>query len=199
MRLPSAGLPALLILLSGTVYAQESWDWAFAPYLWTAGVEGDTTLGPIRADIDLAFSDIVDVLDGAALVHVEAHKSGYALFGDLVYLGTEPEDNVEFDALIVEAGYLHKFPSSTGINGLELGVRYWDFDLAITPGPFPTVEGSEDWVDAFVGFRRDRPISERWRYVARANLGAGGTDLSWAFDLDFLREFGNSNSLGVGV
>lgn len=194
-----AVLLALVVAVPGGARAQESWDWAFAPYLWTAGVEGDTRLGPLPADVDLAFSDIVDALDGVALVHVEAHKSDHALFGDLVFLGTEPEANVEFDTLIVEAGYLHKFPSSTGINGLELGVRYWDFELAITPGPFPTVEGSEDWLDAFVGYRRDRPIDERWRYIARANIGAGGTDVSWAFDLVFLREFSNSNSLAVGV
>ena len=63
----------------------------------------------------------------------------------------------------------------------------------------PTLEGSQDWVDGFVGFRRDRPISERWRYVARGNIGAGGTDFSWGFDLVFLREFANSNSLAFGL
>ena len=66
-------LISLLLGLATQSFAiAQEWDWEFTPYLWTAGIEGDVTLGNLQGNIDADFSDIADVLSGGALVHVEA-------------------------------------------------------------------------------------------------------------------------------
>ncbi len=107
---------------------EDAWDWTFTPYLETAGIDRSASIGNAQADVSLSVGDLVDILAGAALVRVEAQKPEYGLFGDLVYLGTEPTGNVQFDSLIAEAGYLHKSPNMGDQAGWEIGIRYWDLD-----------------------------------------------------------------------
>ena len=49
-------------------------DWRVTPYIWGTAIEGDLGLGPVRRDVDLEFSDILNVLSGALLMHVEGQK-----------------------------------------------------------------------------------------------------------------------------
>lgn len=113
-RIPNLVATVLLTAAAAPLSAQEdAWDWTVSPYLWATGIDGSTALGPARAVLDIGFSDIIDVLDGAALVHVETSKGRNALFGDLVYLSVTPEDRVDFDTKILEAGYLRRFASGT--------------------------------------------------------------------------------------
>ena len=179
------------ILAAGPATAQDDWNLSFAPYLWATGIDGDATIGNVTADLEVNFSDILHVLDGALLGHFEARKGGTGLFGDFIYLATDPEDYVEIDTLILEAGYLHGRDSGGGLTGWEVGVRYWDFETTIVPALASTIDRSESWIDGYVGYRRERPIGERWRSVVRGNIGAGGSDLAWGLDLIYLLEFDN--------
>jgi hypothetical protein len=199
VRTGVAGFAVALLASAPAVAQDDDWDLRFAPYLWGVGIDGEASVGSARADIDIDFGDIIDMFDGALLGHFEAHKSGMGLFGDFIYLATEPTDQVEFDSIILEAGYLRSTPKQGGISGWELGVRYWDFEITLTPSLFPAVQRSESWADAFIGYRQERPMGQNWRSVVRANIGAGGSDLSWGADLTYLLEFENSNALAVGI
>jgi hypothetical protein len=46
-------------------------------------------------------------------------------------------------------------------------------------------------VDGYVGVRFSREINDKWNWVTRANLGAGGSDLAIGFDTTFGRELGS--------
>jgi hypothetical protein len=143
------------------------------------------------------FGDILDVMSGAALMHVEAQKGDQGYFGDLVYLATEvDQDRVrsELDTTIVELGYLRK----TSQIGLEFGVRYWDFDLEIDPTTLPTAQGEADWVDAFAGVRHVHELSDKWNLTTRANIGTGGADFTYGVGVIFGREIG-SDQFVAGV
>jgi hypothetical protein len=187
------------ILAVGPARAQDAWDLSFTPYLWATGIDGEASLGPLRGDLDIDFGDILDVLDGALLGHFEARRSGMGIFADFIYLATEPTDQVEFDTLILETGYLHSTPKQNGLSGWEIGFRYWDFQLELKPSLFPSVEGSETWTDVFIGYRREKTVGENWRSIVRANAGAGGSDLSWAVDITYLYAFENDNALALGL
>lgn len=89
-------------------------DWRVTPYIWGTAIEGDIGLGAVRRDVDLEFSDIVNVLSGAVLMHVEAQNDDHIFFGDLAWFAVEPEDEIatiggvaeaELDATILELGY----------------------------------------------------------------------------------------------
>jgi hypothetical protein len=191
------------MLASAPVHAQD-WDWQFAPYLWASGISGTTTLGPIERDVDIDFADIADVLDGAALIHIEGGNARHGVFGDLVWLSVgidaksiAPGDasRVNVDSTILEAGYTHK---GDGVD-VEFGLRYWDLDLEIQPALLPGLKRNQDWVDGFVGIRRTRPLSDMWSWTGRANIGAGGSDLSVGLGLTFGRKFRNDNQFVVGL
>jgi hypothetical protein len=191
-------LGTTLVLAAPLANAQQ-WDWSLTPYLWASGIDGDTSVGPIQADLSVDFGDIVDVLDGAALVHVEAQSETHGYFGDLVYLATEIDEGgrtrTELDTTIVELGYLRK----TSRIGMEFGIRYWDFDLEIDPTTLPTAQGESDWVDGFVGIRSVRELSDKWNLTTRANIGAGGADFTYGVGVIFGREIGSSGQFVAGV
>jgi hypothetical protein len=202
MQLRIVTMLAALAVTPGA-FAQD-WDWKVAPYLWAAGIEGDVALGPIARDVDVEFSDLLHVLVGAALVHVEGSKGENTIFGDLVWMSLEPEDEIatvggvteaSFDTLILEAGYVREL---TNI-GLELGVRYWDFELELDPALLAAVQRDDNWVDGFIGIRRSSSIGDKWTSTTSFDIGAGGSDFTWAFDLVYSLELKGGNRFATGL
>ena len=205
IRITSVG--ALVALgIAGGASAQEGWDWQVAPYLWSAGIKGDVRLGAIEREVDIKFSDIADKMAGAVLLHAEAHRGDrQAIFGDFIFMGLEPEDEVatvggvteaEFNTTIFEAGYLHGGGERIGI---EFGLRYWDFELVLDPATLPEVERSSDWVDGFVGIRKERALGPNWTWQSRINIGAGGSDSAFGLQSTFARELSSGNSFIIGL
>lgn len=202
MRLRFAGFAAAAFIASSAT--AQGVDWRVTPYLWGAGIEGDVALGPIARDIDIEFSDLVNVLSGAALLHVEAQNDDHIVFGDLVWLAVEPEDEIatvggvaeaELDATILELGYARDRDAL----GLELGLRYWDLDLEIDPALAAGLVRGDSWTDVFGGIRNTRELGQSWTMTTRANVGAGGADLTIGFQMDFARELAGGNAIVAGL
>ena len=196
-------LPALAAVWDNEAAAQE-WDWQIAPYLWSAGISGDSTLGPLTSDIDISFSDIVDVLEGAALLHVEGGTEKHGVFGDVAWLSLELDDEVttagaaaevQFDTTILELRYELRLQEI----GVEFGVRYWDFELEINPALVAAIERKQDWTDGFVGVRRTSPLGDNWSWTGRLNVGAGGSDFTYGLGVSFGRAFSSGNQFVVGI
>ena len=196
----------LALLLPAGAHA-DAWDWRVTPFFWAAGIEGDTSLGNIEGELDVSFSDILDALEFGALVHVEVHQPGYGFFGDVVYLSLEPdggtsplggEIDVEIESLFAELGYIWK-AFGDGESGIEIGVRYYDQELTLDPANLASIDRGESWTDGFIGFRWHRPLSDKWSFLARGNIGAGGSDLAWSLTPTLLREFANGNRLAIGL
>jgi hypothetical protein len=195
-------LGSTLILAAPLATAQE-WDWSVTPYLWAIGIEGDAGLGPIQTDVSASFSELADVLAGAALVHVEVQNDDYGYFGDVAYMSLEPDPKTgnvggqietQLDTLIVEMGYLRKGSRA----GLEFGIRYLDFDMELRPTTLPTVQRETDWVDGFVGVRTTYELNDKWNFTTRANIGAGGSDLTYNIGLTFGRELESGSQFVAG-
>jgi hypothetical protein len=193
------------LLLSPTLVFAQGWDWKLTPYLWAAGLDGAATVGPIRADFTMGFSEIVNVLDGGALLRLEGQSEQHGVFGDLVYLKLEDENardtaggtlEARLDSLILEGAYIYRW---TEKYGLELGFRYYDFEAALKPAAVPEVSKSSEWTDGFLGFRADSQINPDWSWLFRASIGAGGSDLAAGLQVDFRRKYSNVNELTLGV
>jgi hypothetical protein len=190
-------------LISVPAVAQD-WDWRVTPYLWGSAIEGDIALGQVSRDVDVEFSDLVNVLAGAALVHVEVAEGDNVLFGDLIWLSVEPEDEIatvggvaeaELETTILEAGYAR---SGSGF-GLEIGLRHWEFDMEIDPAQLAAVERGDSWTDVFAGFRNTRDLGRRWTMTTRANIGSGGADLALGLQVDFAREISTGSAVVAGL
>jgi hypothetical protein len=95
MRLILAGVIAVTSLFSSALVAENtSWDFDLAPYVWALNVNGDSQFGNLQSEVDIGFDQILENLDMAAMVHMEARKDRWLLFGDLVYGKITIEDAV---------------------------------------------------------------------------------------------------------
>ncbi len=61
----------------------DEWQFTVTPYLWAAGVGGQTSGG---AEIEVPFSDVVDNLKWGFLGAVGARKGKWSVLGDVVVL-----------------------------------------------------------------------------------------------------------------
>ena len=148
-KLSSEGALIVAGLFTSAASAQEL-DWRVTPYIWGTAIEGQIGLGPVRRDVDLEFSDILNVLSGALLMHAEAQKDEHIMFADLAWFAVEPEDEIatiggvaeaELDATILELGYGR---DSDGL-GFEAGLRYWDMDVEIDPALAAGITRGDSW------------------------------------------------------
>jgi hypothetical protein len=74
----------------GVAHAEEAkdvgWRFVVAPYLWAAGINGETGAQGQTADIDWSFSDILENLDMAFMVQFEVHKGAFGFVVSPVYM-----------------------------------------------------------------------------------------------------------------
>jgi hypothetical protein len=202
MRFMSKGL--LVVLLSIiTTYAQaEDWSFEFEPYMLMSSIEGDNTIGRASpVDVAVNFGDILEVLDVGLMGHFEAqHTSGWGLaldygFMDLRQDGVGPRGGIAglrirqgvFEALVTKRhergdGYVDYFG----------GLRWWDNDISLSldavmfPGS-TFLDINEDWIDLVIGARMMRPISDKWQFDMRGDIGGFGVqaDFTSAVSLGF--------------
>ena len=194
---------SVFMTVQSTAVADE-WDWGITPYLWAAGIDGSVSAGNLNADISVDFADLVNVLQGGGLLRLEGTSGQNGVFSDIVFLAVEEEDakdtpggtlEADLDSLIVEAGYRRLITDKFAI---DFGVRYWDFKTKLTPAVLSGVRRSSNWTDGFIGARFSNSLADKWQWVLRTNIGAGGSDLALGVDLDFRRELANGNQFTLG-
>ena len=193
MRIRSAGLAVLLATLSlpGLSAAQQPGQWLVAPYIWASDVGWDIAA---RGDGTVAFSDIVDKLDGAGLIRVEYARNKIGFTFD--YIGMSLSDSRRFstpgplpidisvraglDLTVFESGAFYR-PSGTD-HGVDVigGIRYVDTDsnLIVTPGDTQPqrFDTGDSFTDVFIGARYLHRINDTWDFSVRGDYGFGGSD-----------------------
>ena len=203
------------------------WQFEITPYLFAAELNGQAGIRGVTADIDMPFSDIWDNLDSAFMALFTAQKGRwtYALEGLYFKISDEgsksvtgPFGQVTVDGALELTTSLNVYQGSVGYRVLDnstvvdvIGaIRYTQVDLAMTvvfnttPGiVFPpnstlSADGSESWTDAVVGVRVLHPVSKNVSLLGYADVGAGGSDLTyqliaganWEFAKDFTAKAG---------
>lgn len=146
----------------GASAGPQEWTFAVAPYLWTAGVSGDTAqFGAPSVDLDMDFGNILRDLEIAAMLIGEARNGRYSLFGGGYSIVQE------------ERGHLD----------LIAGVRFWDVgtDIAFRGGALDgvDVDDGDSWVDGIVGVRAQYSLTDTFHLSGWASIGAGGADSVW--------------------
>lgn len=187
----------MLCALPAVVQAQEGWEWRIAPYLWGSALSGPvaTVPGIPPADVDASFSDILDNLDFAGMVVVQARNGRWGLSGDVQYIKlsaasgslapTFGQANAKIRNTIVSLYADYQLGQSLEhelwVSG---GFRHWSVstDLSLTAGTSParTANGSDSWVDPVIGIYGRRALGEQlyasgWAYVG--GFGAGSDSM----------------------
>ncbi len=173
----------------------ESGEWEFiiAPYVLFAGMDGESGIGragsvPVSAD----FKDILDNLEFAGMIHLEANNGKWGGMMDLVVvnLGSEKEIRpsgifkAEVEELILETFLSYRLGSKTRFVDVFAGIRYWDIDVDLSlSGDYVDAEigRGDDWIDPVVGGRLIYYATEKLFLMGRADIGgfSVGSKFSW--------------------
>lgn len=180
----------------------SDWEFSFEAYLLGSAIEGDTSIGLIQnAALDVGFDDILENLDMGAMLHFEAIKNNrwgfYLDYGFMDLSGGTQSSlggtvKAEVRQGVLEAVVFRRFSPADYTIDIYGGVRWWDNDVDIDVNSvlFPgttNVSIEKDWIDAIVGARLFKPISENYTLTSQLDLGG--------FELE--SNFTASGSVGI--
>jgi len=182
---------AFAILVAPQAAAQSGsneWQFAIAPYLWAAGMDGTMTIAAFEQDIDVPFSDIIENLDLAFMGHFDMRNERWVLSSDLIFVDLEDSEDltggtvtagVDLTILEVAGGY-----RVSPAVALLVGARWVDMGASLGyTGEIvnPDADAAKSWIDPLVGVNVFAPLSERWWLGLRGDVGGFGvgSELTW--------------------
>ena len=173
---------------------EKNWEFNLAPfYLWAVSIDGDLTVMGNTQQLKADFDEITSSLEGIFTVHFEGmHKSGFGFLTDVSYLnfggqqatpGPAPLTlDVDLTFVMAELAGIYRFNLNENALDLIFGGRYYGLDTEIDiVGVPPRVDKDKDWVDAMLGARYIWTITDKWDFVARGDIGFGGSELAYNF------------------
>jgi hypothetical protein len=199
-------LAALATTLPATAVAGNDWQFALTPYLWLAGVDGDTaTIPPLpEVPIDISPSDAIEDTETGYMLIFEAKKGRHGLLVDFFYTDLRSDEdlvkelNLKLRATskntLLSLAYLYELYNDNGTTvDVSAGARYWDVEtiLKFSGGEGllagRSIDNAEDWIDPMVGVKGRTPLGDTGFYFAGwASLGGFGvnSDLFWDVSLN---------------
>lgn len=173
----------------------SAWVFEFTPYFWLAGIDGHADVGDFSTNgVEVSFSDLFESLELGLMGTFEARKGQWGAVFDGMYIKLENQKStnapsgatVELDLTqqIYEASFLYRaVDQSDGDVDVIGGARILvlESNATVQGGVFDgrTAGSDENWVDAFVGVRGAYSFARRWSVSGYADIGAGGSDLTW--------------------
>jgi hypothetical protein len=197
MRLSIAVLAAVALAAPAPGAAGEL---NFTPYVWIPGINGTIGTGA-GGDVDPGLGDRVTVdfspefRIGGAMLNFSWREERFTAFGDWTYANVRATTPSPFGALYSEvkgqvignvfqlfSGYLlldtagMKLDAFVGGRGYAITTR-----LGLEPGVAGAADTSESafWLDAAAGLRFNAVIARNWLAHLRADVGGGGSNLTW--------------------
>jgi hypothetical protein len=206
----AAGLVGSPVAAEDAAPESAPWQLSVTPYLWALALDGDVTVKGIKSSPDVSFSDILDNLNGAAMLELELRKGRFGLLSDTIYA------NLEDDAATGEDRIRIKAAANMLIQGLAGTYRLGTWQLAdfaqagplsVTVDPYAgirytyldtelkgrldlpdlgvnarrTTEKSKNWVDPIVGLRTIWTLGERLSLTAAGDFGGTSTNSNYSW------------------
>jgi len=178
----------------------DPWQFEFTPYIFAAGMNGKSGIGPVTANVDMSFDDIRKNLDQGLMALFEARKGPWTYGFEGVYFKLKNEGVKSWQGPLgnTSTGTLEATMTEQ-LYGLTVGYRVLDehtkvdvlgaarytqldanLNLAVTTGSslLPdgsySVSGSQSWWDPVIGARVLVPFAEAWTLVGYADYGGFG-------------------------
>lgn len=168
-----AGVPDAAVDLAPPQPA-SGWEFRVEPYAWLTGLDGKTGVGPFVTELSPSFSDIIDHIDMAAALQIEARKGRWGILADGFYAdlggsGSTPgrvyeQVDLDMKQFIGELSVSYRvYECPQGFVDVYGGFRYnklsMDFEAALDPAGIASlssdasnriVEGLENRAEAIV-------------------------------------------------
>ncbi|MBI1374767.1 MAG: hypothetical protein GC159_18765 [Phycisphaera sp.] len=209
-RHPVAAAMVLLgaiTLATQTVHAQDNadappadpWRIDFNSWIWLMGVHGDVGAGPVRANVDASFGDVLDASDSlfAFSGRLEVGRGRFTGFLDGMYANIGADDqsgplgkssiDVTSQMGIIDFGVMYRVLDwDTGHSKRQasldgyVGGRVMFLSLELDPDKLGTSKRERSWADAIVGAKVCYPLSDRFHLNVWGDVGGGSSDLTWS-------------------
>jgi hypothetical protein len=217
----SLAVAAATAALSGPASAEE-WNWAVTPYVWTTDLGmGLTVADRELVDTEVAFEDLVEKLDGAAMVRVEGKRGEHGIAFDVFNVelvdthsvelpgatGTDLSLDIGVGLTILDAAGVYD-PRGDGkgfslVYGARVIEQRNDLDAVLhhegTAAAGNSLETTDRFVDGLVGFRYVRELPHNLSYGFAADVSTGGTELTWSAGPALGYTFGDRDQYRVTV
>jgi len=181
---------ALLLVMVSRIATADEWRYEITPYLWGAGLSGNTAADGIRSPVDSDYSFFsLDNLEAVASAGFTAQNQRWGFGLDSLYVNYSDNFNnaifntdVDVDGGFVEATVSYRL-SSGGSWEILAGARYVTVgvELKLTPGPMGKQD--KDWLDPLIGARYSHDFNVRWFGQLRADVGGFGVSSDLATNL----------------
>jgi hypothetical protein len=166
------------------------WSVTVTPYLWAAGLDGNTAASGVGSEIDTGYSFLsLDNLDLTLAANLEARKGRWTVLLDGLYVEfSDAFDRPTIDADAEVSGTIFEtsaaYPAAR-VRGLELvfGVRYVALESTVQLTPGPVGSARESWLDPLVGARFRHDLNDRWSVSLRGDVGGFGVASELAVNL----------------
>jgi hypothetical protein len=189
----AVGLTAVMLVSAPRAQAQQDPDdWHQTVFLYGMGamIEGDAQVGNLQVDVDMNLSDFFDNLKFGAMAAYRIEDDEWSFSGDVTYMNLGSSKTTQQGrasaGLDVEQVTVMATVGRRVTPHLEalLSLAYFDVaaDLRVRLlQQVATVSRDADWIDPLVGLNYEVPVSSRWRYTLRGDVGGFGfgSDLTW--------------------
>jgi hypothetical protein len=176
-------------LAAQTAAEPENWRIVFTPYVWMSGLEGTIGVGSNISEVDVRFTEGAEDFEFGFAGLLEGRRHPWVVRVDFYYVSLSDEEATSAGSTLTagqdelmlhpELGYTLLARPWGGVDGL-IGARYRNLgvDLSLPP---QGVSADRNWVDGTVGANVRYQPGPKWRVVAKADVGAGGSEFSWQF------------------
>ncbi len=184
--------------------AAGEWDVTLTPYIWAVGIDGDIDIGPVSANVNRDFSDLLDNIAGGGSLLLEMNNGRWVNWAELDYLALDNNDvkvgplgaDIKSDAFLMGIGTGYRFHTSERSTlDVLVGLRYLDIDNKIELDGGGKFSGDRSVTDGIVALRPRFSINEKWTFSPTLSVGAGDSDLVWELSPQF--EYVYSEKLDV--
>lgn len=192
-------LPVFAADLTPPPEPASEWTFAFAPYFWAAGIQGDVGVGNLpTVEIDASFSDIFKNLDFGAMAIGEARNDRFGIVTDFMYVKLSAQRGVNLhnhdlnvDVEVTNetltgllAGEYRIVEAEGGSLDLMAGARLWSVrnEIDISGDINRSGDDKTTWVDPMVGFKGRLNLSSDFFVDGWGMIG--GFDVSSKFAWD---------------
>jgi hypothetical protein len=181
----------------------EPWSFTITPYLWAAGLDGNTMADGLGSPIDTGYRFFsLDNLDLALAAGVEARKGRWTVLLDGLYVDFNDSFNGPLLATTdvqVSGGYFETsaaYPAAH-IEGLDVvfGMRYVALEPTVRLDPGPEASRRASWLDPLVGVRFTHDFDGRWSVTLRGDIGGFGVSSELATNVAAIFSYRLANAM----
>ena len=186
-----AALAMCAVPLGASAQGSDRLQWSITPYLWATATKLDLSFrGQDIGSEDISFGDLMDMMDSAFMVHVEAGKGHWSGFTDLTYLEISDKDKRPLATIdssskqVFLDGAVAYWPGGpgSGFNAFG-GIRYTQLDdeFKVSIGQLPPrkLRSDKKYTDALFGLRYRWDLSPRWSLMAHGDASFGDSEGTW--------------------